>query len=79
MNRRNTSRPNRSAHPTNEHHEHEGAVMIRVIKLAVMFYVLEPLIARDFHLRAAGKCPDEWHWADRLAWRWGVVPEYPKP
>jgi len=52
--------------------------MIRLMKLAALFYVLELLIARDFRLRAAGKRPDEWHCADLLAWRWGAVPEYPK-
>jgi len=53
--------------------------MIRVMKLAALFYIMEPLIARDFRLRVAGKRPDEWYWADLLAWRWGVIPEYPEP
>ena len=49
-----------------------------VIKLAILFYVLEPLIARDLRLREAGRRPDEWYWADMLAPRWGLWPQYPE-
>ena len=32
---------------------------------------LAPLIERNYRLRAEGRLPDEWYWADRLAVRWG--------
>lgn len=32
---------------------------------------LQPLIDRDYRLRAQGKRPDRFYWADRLACDWG--------
>lgn len=42
-------------------------------------FVLVPLIRRNQRLRAAGRWPDEWYWADLLAARWGMWshPDYP--
>lgn len=34
--------------------------------------VLAPLIRRDYRLRAAGRRPDRWYWADRIATGWGM-------
>ena len=35
----------------------------------IVNYILAPLIRRDLRLRAAGKRPDRWYWADLLAIR----------
>jgi len=32
---------------------------------------LGPIIRRDYRLRAQGKRPDRWHWADKIAVRFG--------
>jgi len=37
----------------------------------IVWLVLAPLIRRNLRLRAAGRLPDEWYWADRIACRWG--------
>lgn len=34
--------------------------------------ILRPLIQRDYRLRAAGKRPDRFYWADRIAMGWGM-------
>ncbi len=49
------------------------------MKTLIFRFVLVPLISRDQRLRAAGLRPDEWHWADLMAMRWGMLmhPEYP--
>lgn len=35
--------------------------------------VLAPLVMRNYCLRAAGKLPDQWYWADRCLIRVGWV------
>lgn len=39
--------------------------------------VLRPLILRNYRLRAEGKLPDEWYWADSLAVSWGFYVDIP--
>lgn len=43
------------------------------MRYLVWVTVLRPLIMRDYLLRAEGKRPDEWHWADELALSWGYA------
>ena len=38
---------------------------------------LHPLIERNYRLRAAGKLPDEWYWADQLGFGWGYTIDEP--
>ena len=38
--------------------------------------VLAPLIRRNYRLRELGELPDEWYWADRLAFSWGLAIDY---
>ena len=47
---------------------------------AIFRFILVPMIRRDLRLRMAGKRPDEWHWADLLAMRWGFLEhdDYPE-
>lgn len=35
--------------------------------------ILRPLIRRDYRLRREGKRPDRMHWADLLAFGWGMT------
>jgi len=51
------------------------------MRTLVFRLVLVPLIRRNQRLRAAGQLPDEWHWADLMAMRWGLLmhPDYPTP
>lgn len=35
--------------------------------------ILRPLILWNYWMRAKGKLPDEWYWADRLALEWGYA------
>lgn len=39
----------------------------RMLSAPLFYLVLRPLIVRNYRLRAEGKLPDEWYWADRLA------------
>jgi hypothetical protein len=41
------------------------------LRFMIFAHILAPLIERDQRLRAAGKRPDRWYWADRIALRWG--------
>jgi len=41
------------------------------MRFVVFHLVLKPLIKRNYRLRAEGKLPDEWYWADLMAARWG--------
>lgn len=41
------------------------------MKWLMFCLVLRPIIRRDYRLRAEGKRPDAFHWADSLALRWG--------
>lgn len=52
----------------------------RVARETIFRLILVPLIRRDLLLREAGKRPDEWHWADLLALRWGFIEhkDYPE-
>lgn len=45
--------------------------MLPRMRKLIFVAVLKPLILRNYRLRAAGKLPDEWYWADHLAMRWG--------
>ena len=49
------------------------------MKAMIFRFVLLPLIRRNLRLRASGRWPDEWYWADLLAARWGMWshPDYP--
>jgi len=44
-----------------------------VIKRCIHKLILLPLIKRDYRLRAQGKRPDRWYWADLLAVRWDTI------
>jgi hypothetical protein len=44
---------------------------VKAIRAAIFWLVLRPLILRNYRLRMAGKLPDRWYWADRLAIGWG--------
>lgn len=35
--------------------------------------VLGVLVARNYYLRARGRAPDTWYWADRVMWAWGYT------
>lgn len=41
--------------------------------------ILKPLIKRNYRLRAQGKLPDKWYWADRLSVKYGYFVESQKP
>lgn len=43
-----------------------------LIKALVALTMLQPLIARNYRLRKAGKTADQWYWADKLALKWGM-------
>ncbi len=45
------------------------------MKFIIFHLYLKPLIKENYRLRAEGKLPDEWFWADRLAYEWGYVVE----
>lgn len=45
------------------------------MKRLLYWAILRPLILRDYRLRAQGKRPDRWHWADAQAVHWGFLPE----
>jgi hypothetical protein len=45
----------------------------------LLAYTLAPLVRRNYTLRAQGKAPDEWYWADVLLLRLGYfVTFYPE-
>ena len=41
------------------------------MKWLISQLILKPLIKRNYTLRAKGLLPDEWYWADTIAYRWG--------
>lgn len=43
------------------------------MKWLVFVLWLRPLIKRNYKMRAAGVLPDEWYWADELAFDWGYI------
>lgn len=42
----------------------------------IFVLILRPLIRRDYRLRAEGRRPDRWRWADALAASWGFLVEF---
>jgi hypothetical protein len=46
---------------------------MNMIRKAIFAAFLRPLIVRNYRLRAKGALPDEWYWADRLAFSWGMA------
>lgn len=42
------------------------------MKRLIAILILRPLVARNYRLRAAGRLPDEWYWADELMCKWGM-------
>ena len=49
----------------------------RVVMWPIFKLILEPLILRDYRKRAYGLKPDEWHWADKLAAKYGYFAKPP--
>lgn len=48
-------------------------IYIRRIVILITFHlILKPLIKRNYRLRAEGKLPDEWYWADEIATKNGL-------
>lgn len=45
--------------------------MTDFVRWIVFHFYLKPLIKRNYRLRAQGVLPDEWYWADELAFSWG--------
>lgn len=45
--------------------------MSSIIRRVVFLLILRPLTIRNYRLRAKGKRPDEWYWADVKAMQWG--------
>lgn len=41
------------------------------MKFLIFWLYLRPLIKENYRLRMAGELPDEWFWADHLAYTWG--------
>lgn len=41
------------------------------LRRLIFLRILEPLILRNYRLRAEGKVSGEWYWPDRLALSWG--------
>lgn len=48
------------------------------MRAAIFWCILRPLIKRNYRLRAEGKLPDEWYWADELACKWGFLMHLPE-
>jgi hypothetical protein len=42
-------------------------------RLPVVYLIFWPLVARNYALRAEGKLPDEWYWADTICLHWGYA------